>query len=56
VEHPDSFVEQIPAFADLQLDPAPSSATDTQTEVVGKRLRLLRLTAKNRLDYTIRLR
>ena len=57
VDHPGDFTEQIPSLGTgLQLHPAPASVTESGTEIAGKRLRILRLAAKDRLEYEIRLR
>ena len=57
VEHPGAFTEQIPALgAGPQVRPSPSGTTDTGTSIAGKRLRLLRIDAKDRLEYEIRFR
>ena len=57
VEHPGEFTEQIPSLgAGLHLSLEPASTTETDTEIAGKRLRILRIPAKDRLTYEIRFR
>jgi hypothetical protein len=56
IHHPGDFTEQIPALgAAIRIEPPPA-ASETQTQIAGKPLRILRLAAKDRLDYVIRLR
>jgi hypothetical protein len=57
IEHPGEFIEQIPALGSgPRLEPASWSLEDTEIEVAGKRLRVLRLAGRDRLEYSIRFR
>jgi len=57
VRSPGEFIEQIPALGSgLRLHPAPTEVSETDREVAGKRLRLLRIAAKDQLEYEIRFR
>ncbi|HET8547956.1 MAG TPA: hypothetical protein VFL57_08130 [Bryobacteraceae bacterium] len=57
IEHPGEFTEQIPALGTgIRMQPDPAAAVGTQARVGGKPVRVLRLPAKDRLEYAIVLR